>query len=596
MAKPQSVVCYICGREFGSKSVSIHEPQCLKKWNNENNKLPRGQRRPQPVKPEILPSIGGNGKVDNERFNEMAWQAAQANLAECDNCGRTFQPDRLQIHQRSCKPGKPLKPLRQNVNANNTLDTDDNRPRSRTLTSPVILKQNVNNDTLNSSLTKQNIYENQSNNNNANSRPKSGRGNRPVSAKGRTRPNLSLAKTNIELNDSVVDNQKTTPDKLKRESTFVAPEQKGPPKRKDPPGSNFVFCYICSRQFTTASIGIHEPQCLSKWKNENNKLPKELRRPLPKKPEILTSGGKYDVAAANEAAWQASQANLAPCPNCGRTFNPDRLTVHLKACKPKGGTTSNNFEQTLTGKGTGNVKDASQPPAPRTVVCYICGREFGSKSISIHEPQCLSKWKTQNAQLPKEQRRPIPVKPQTSGQMTRAQLNEAAYESSKKQLVPCPNCGRTFAPDRLPVHLKACRPKDGGGSASGSGSHGSESQTNTSKAPVVRRPPTVVCYICGREFGSKSISIHEPQCLQKWRNENNNLPKNMRRPEPKKPEIVPIKGNKTGEYDLDAANEAAYQSAQSNLCPCEICGRTFLPDRLIVHQRSCRPKPPKNSE
>ena len=53
------------------------------------------------------------------------------------------------------------------------------------------------------------------------------------------------------------------------------------------------------------------------------------------------SGGKYDIEAANEAAWQASQANLAACPNCGRTFNPDRLTVHLKACKPKGGTNTN---------------------------------------------------------------------------------------------------------------------------------------------------------------------------------------------------------------------------------------------------------------
>ena len=138
MARSQTVVCYICGREFGSKSISIHEPQCLKKWNNENQKLPHGQRRPPPVKPEILPAIGNSGKVDNERFNELAWKAAQSNLVECDNCGRTFQPDRLQIHQRSCKPGKPLKPLRQNVNANNTNELD--RPRTRTLNSPTVLK------------------------------------------------------------------------------------------------------------------------------------------------------------------------------------------------------------------------------------------------------------------------------------------------------------------------------------------------------------------------------------------------------------------------------------------------------------------------
>jgi hypothetical protein len=28
---------------------------------------------------------------------------------------------------------------------------------------------------------------------------------------------------------------------------------------------------------------------------------------------------------------------LEPCPNCGRTFLPDRLVVHLKSCKGPGG-------------------------------------------------------------------------------------------------------------------------------------------------------------------------------------------------------------------------------------------------------------------
>ncbi|XP_061480789.1 zinc finger protein 475 isoform X1 [Rhineura floridana] len=111
------------------------------------------------------------------------------------------------------------------------------------------------------------------------------------------------------------------------------------------------------------------------------------------------------------------------------------------------------------------------------------------------------------------------------------------------------------------------------------------------KPAVIRRPPTVICYICGREYGTQSISIHEPQCLKKWHIENDQLPKYLRRPEPKKPEIKSIGGK--GYYDLDALNECAWQSAQSQLVPCNICGRTFLPDRLIVHQRSCKPKIPK---
>lgn len=30
-------------------------------------------------------------------------------------------------------------------------------------------------------------------------------------------------------------------------------------------------------------------------------------------------------------------------------------------------------------------------------------------------------------------------------------------------------------------------------------------------------------------------------------------------------------------------------ASNSSLVPCDNCGRRFLPDRLVVHQRSCRP-------
>ncbi|NXU57913.1 ZN474 protein, partial [Turnix velox] len=103
-----------------------------------------------------------------------------------------------------------------------------------------------------------------------------------------------------------------------------------------------------------------------------------------------------------------------------------------------------------------------------------------------------------------------------------------------------------------------------------------------------RRPCFRICYICGREFGSQSISMHEPQCLEKWHIMNNQLPRHLRRPEPRKPEEV-LTGAK-GFYDLDSLNEAVWTSAQNQLVPCEICGRTFLPYRLTVHQRSCKLK------
>lgn len=67
--RKKTVVCYICGREFGSQSLSIHEPQCLKKWKLENDKLPKAQRRKTPVRPQILPSIEGDGTDNGNRNN-----------------------------------------------------------------------------------------------------------------------------------------------------------------------------------------------------------------------------------------------------------------------------------------------------------------------------------------------------------------------------------------------------------------------------------------------------------------------------------------------------------------------------------------------
>lgn len=254
MARPALIVCYICGREFGSKSIAIHESQCLKKWHSENEKLPSGQRRPPPVKPDILPSIGGSGgKTDHARFNEMAWQTAQANLVECGNCGRTFQPDRLVIHQRSCKPGKSVKPGHKTVTSSNANNTKEiRRPSTVTLSSPTVLKLDEAVDISGKSNQPTRIANSKIRRQSNNQLKSGNHSDRPISAKGRSRSTNSQDKGQLQINNQ---NKAATND-MNREKTFTSSVQKGPSKQKrGPPGSNFVFCYICGRQFTTASIG-----------------------------------------------------------------------------------------------------------------------------------------------------------------------------------------------------------------------------------------------------------------------------------------------------------------------------------------------------
>ena len=53
----------------------------------------------------------GGGSYSLDQINDAAYEAAKASLVPCDNCGRKFASDRIQVHQRSCKPGNAAKPV-----------------------------------------------------------------------------------------------------------------------------------------------------------------------------------------------------------------------------------------------------------------------------------------------------------------------------------------------------------------------------------------------------------------------------------------------------------------------------------------------------
>jgi len=53
----------------------------------------------------------GGGSYSLDQINEAAYEASKAQLVPCQNCGRKFASDRIQVHQRSCKPGSTSKPI-----------------------------------------------------------------------------------------------------------------------------------------------------------------------------------------------------------------------------------------------------------------------------------------------------------------------------------------------------------------------------------------------------------------------------------------------------------------------------------------------------
>ena len=58
-----------------------------------------------------------------------------------------------------------------------------------------------------------------------------------------------------------------------------------------------------------------------------------------------------------------------------------------------------------------NTKTPTKTPKPIGVMCHICGREYGSRSLDIHVKQCKKKWDVQESQKPPGDRRPCPSTP-----------------------------------------------------------------------------------------------------------------------------------------------------------------------------------------
>lgn len=331
------------------------------------------------------------------------------------------------------------------------------------------------------------------------------------------------------------DKNKDKPESTESKSDLGPQELPSPPVRPSSAptkkGPRTITCYICGREFGTASFPIHEPRCMQKWERENNSLPASQRRPTPQRP-----GVSIDHSDWNTAAWEESQAQLIPCLKCRRTFLPERLLVHQRNCNaPIKNAEPDKIERPVP------VKSASTPRmGPPMIVCQSCGKSFGSKSIKIHEPQCIKRMQAELA-------RQVTAHPRK---------RDAAHVHHSK-----PETQNTILQENL-----------------------------SSPTGETAQKKTITCHVCGRDFGSNSIAIHRPQCLKKFHAENGKLPPSRRRIGSEDQEIMFTRDEESGDMimDINAMAEASWERHLNQLVPCKRCGRTFNPDRVNVHERSCK--------
>lgn len=85
------------------------------------------------------------------------------------------------------------------------------------------------------------------------------------------------------------------------------------------------------------------------------------------------ANGDYDIDQYNEEAYEHFNKEVLVACACGRTFLPESLIKHQRTCEMA-------IEQALAARGA----SYELAPKPKALVCYICGREFGTASLGIH--------------------------------------------------------------------------------------------------------------------------------------------------------------------------------------------------------------------
>ena len=115
---PRARTCYICGRDYMLHSFKIHEPQCIKLFEDREKLKPVKERKPVPEDPlkqmyHTKDKLGGAVNLDNrdhlDELNAASAASYSRALEQCKQCGRTFAGGALAKHNKSCTRTNPWK-------------------------------------------------------------------------------------------------------------------------------------------------------------------------------------------------------------------------------------------------------------------------------------------------------------------------------------------------------------------------------------------------------------------------------------------------------------------------------------------------------
>lgn len=589
------ITCYVCCREFGSRSIPFHEPKCLERWRSFNRNLPPEKRSHTPVKP-------------------VGWKYSTETTWVCTNCHVTVPATKRGEHAAVCFTNTKQKQASSDRSSDKSIMmVDKGSPRKG--------KENKNNNNNSNQVHSKHI-------NNSNTISKEN--NSTEKSRNVSDTNNSKLKVFKEVGDKKTDN--TPESKTNGNGNTESPTKVvSTSNRSVRPQTKILRRPTPNLKHPVIQVDSDETSDSQEKSKDDN--PKRMKTNDEVKPKNFIMYNKYNVEknikhSPKERSSSSKESTSVPavtgiphpCHSCSRSVAPERLHSHArrdsrglmlkkiasvdskhspqkkipendekksrdsKSDDDRGHKSHDRHDKGRSLSVNGHSPSKKVESQRASQACRICRREFDASSLLLHENNCLERWKKEN-EPNRQKSSPRKLEPDGKGEN-----NDPSWQVVQAQLVPCPSCSRTFFPERLPVHQRVCKGKPNPNSLSRNSSFREQSSQQCDEEgdkPNIYVP----CYICSRSFGSWVIQMHESQCLRKWRRENEKLPEELQQPEPHKQQLVL---SDEGQIDWDSTeDDVAWESHLQQLVPCPRCGRTFFPDRLRVHGRSC--KGPSNS-
>ncbi|XP_063674951.1 zinc finger protein 474-like [Bolinopsis microptera] len=491
------VVCYICGREFGTRSIGIHEPQCLKKWDIQNQKLPKSKRQAKPVKPvefdEPFSADPTARAAQIEKINMASNIAATENLVPCRNCSRKFLPTRIESHEKVCcnlkmAPAAALKSnsgyYGQRVHVVDGQQVDAiAMKKEKTFSSNTIEKKKT--GQFNTNIPTKPVNNNATN---------------VLQSRSHTTANLDLSRGPLQTvpcqfcGKAISHNAINIHIKKCRSRSEPLPQT-----------SDSSECTYCNKKYPLNVIAVHIRNCSAAPKKIfGPKGPSEKVSPKKQKPQLTppqTPPKRIEPLSGNVNNVKGNANNVKGNPYARYSPRPpsaDRLSSSLD--------TSLEVEVDLIlGVDPGLVMN-----------CMVCGLIVLKSKLNTHyHNYCQKTTMTRSITIPPSTTTKVPKPPY----------------APKQELVACDICNRSFRADVIEEHEMRCAIKnqdelnksitvpDISRAPNNDAEGGNSFTTNGLSSPtqVIGKFVTgkfVPCINCNKSFTVRSLVIHQKQCMK----------------------------------------------------------------------------------